>query len=146
MAVGRRWQAARPNRAGLRRSPQTPRQRRVDRARIGPYASSYALPAMARHCVSHTICYMKATTIRVDISTRDRLARIADDEFHGASLGETLQRLIDEHEMQAAHAAYARLRSDPAAWDEYRTEITDWDAVTGDGLGSAADEYPEYNQ
>jgi hypothetical protein len=89
---------------------------------------------------------MKATTIRVDTSTRDRLARIADDEFHGASLGETLQRLIDEHEMQAAHAAYARLRSDPGAWDEYRTEITDWDAVTGDGLGSAADEYPEYNQ
>jgi hypothetical protein len=89
---------------------------------------------------------MKATTIRVDISTRDRLARIADDEFDGASLGGALQRLIDEHEMQAAHAAYARLRNDPAAWDEYRSEIADWDAVTGDGLGSAADEYPEYNQ
>jgi len=88
---------------------------------------------------------MKATTIRVDASTRDRLARIADDEFHGASLGEALQRLIDEHEMQAAHAAYARLRSDPAAWDEYRNEIAGWDVVTADGLGTAADEYPEYN-
>src|SRR5215831_15495020 len=60
---------------------------------------------------------------------QDRLARIADDEFHGASLGQTLQRLIDEHEMQAAHAAYARLRSDPAAWDEYRNEIAGWDVV-----------------
>jgi hypothetical protein len=89
---------------------------------------------------------MKATTIRVDISTRDRLARIADDEFHGASLGESVQRLIDEHEMQMAHAAYARLRSDPAAWAEYRGELADWDAVAGDGLGGAGDEYPEYSQ
>src|SRR5262245_46318252 len=100
------------------------------------------LPATPWQLAPHTICYMKATTIRVDISTR---ARLADDELHGASLGETLQRLIDEHEMQAAHAAYARLRSDPAAWDEYRSGIADWDAVTGDGLGRAADEYPEYN-
>jgi hypothetical protein len=89
---------------------------------------------------------MKATTIRVDISTRDRLACIADGEFHGASLGETVQRLIDEHEMQLAHAAYARLRSDPSAWDEYRGELAGWDAVAGDGLDSARDEYPEYNQ
>jgi hypothetical protein len=89
---------------------------------------------------------MKATTIRVDISTRDRLARIADVEFHGASLGEAVQRLINEHEMQMAHAAYARLGRDPAAWDEYSGELADWDIVASDGLGSARDEYPEYNQ
>jgi hypothetical protein len=89
---------------------------------------------------------MKATTIRVDISTRNRLARLADSEFHGASLGEAVQRLIDEHEMQTAHAAYARLRNDTAAWDEYRGELADWDVASGDGLGSARDEYPEYNQ
>jgi hypothetical protein len=94
----------------------------------------------------HMVGCMKATTIRVDISTRDRLAHIADDEFHGASLGEAVQRLIDEHEMQAAHAAYAQLRNDPAAWDEYRGELADWDVVAGDGLGSVGDEYPEYNQ
>jgi hypothetical protein len=89
---------------------------------------------------------VKATTIRVDIATRDRLARIADDEFHGVSLGEALHRLIDEHELEAAHTAYARLRSEPAAWAEYRGELADWDAVAGDGLGSAEDEYPEYNR
>jgi hypothetical protein len=89
---------------------------------------------------------MKAITIRVDISTRNRLAHIADGEFHGASLGEAVQRLIDEHEMQTAHAAYARLRNDAAAWDEYRGELADLDAASGDGLGSAREEYPEYNQ
>ena len=35
---------------------------------------------------------------------------------------------------------------DPAGWDEYRGELADWDVVAGDGLGSAKDEYPEYNQ
>jgi hypothetical protein len=89
---------------------------------------------------------MKATTIRVDISARDRLARIADDEFHGVSLGEALALLIDEHEMHAAHAAYARLRADPAAWAEYQAELDEWDGATGDGLGAARDEFPEFNR
>jgi len=88
---------------------------------------------------------VRATTIRVDISTRERLAQIAGNEFHGASLGEAVQRLIDEHEMQAAHAAYARLRSDPAAWAEYEGELAAWDAATGDGMG-AEEEYPELHQ
>lgn len=89
---------------------------------------------------------MKATTIRVDISTRERLAQIADSEFHGASLGEAVRRLIDEHEMQAAHAAYARLRSYPAAWVAYEKELAAWDVTAGDGIGNADEEYPEYNQ
>jgi hypothetical protein len=89
---------------------------------------------------------VKATTIRVDISARDRLARIADEEFHGVSLGEALGLLIDEHEMYLAHAAYARLRSDPAAWDEYQVELAQWDGTAGDGLGDARGEFPEFNQ
>ncbi len=89
---------------------------------------------------------MRATTIRVDISTRERLAQIADNEFHGASLGEAVRRLIDEHEMQAAHAAYARLRSEPAAWAEYEGELAAWDAAAGDGIGGAEEEYPELQQ
>jgi hypothetical protein len=89
---------------------------------------------------------MKATSIRVDISTRDRLARIADEEFHGASLGEALGLLVDEHEMHLAHAAYARLRSDPAAWGEYQAELAEGDNTAGDGLGDARDEFPEFNQ
>lgn len=89
---------------------------------------------------------MKATTIRVDISARDRLAQIADDEFHGVSLGEALTLLIDEHEMHLAHAAYARLRSDPAAWDEYQAELAAPDRTAGDGLGDARGEFPEFNR
>lgn len=89
---------------------------------------------------------MKATTIRVDISSRDRLARIADEEFRGASLGETLSILIDEHEMHLAHAAYARLQSDPAAWGEYQAELAEWDGAAGDGLGDARSEFPEFNR
>jgi hypothetical protein len=89
---------------------------------------------------------MKATTIRVDISARDRLARIADGEFHGVSLGEALTLLIDEHEMHLAHAAYARLRSDPAAWAEYHAELAEWDDAAGDGLGDARGEFSEFNQ
>jgi hypothetical protein len=87
---------------------------------------------------------MKATTIRVDISTRDRLARIADDEFGSASLGEVLALLIDEHEMHLAHAAYARLQSDPASWGEYQAELAGWDSAAGDGLGDAREEFPEF--
>lgn len=89
---------------------------------------------------------MRATTIRVDVSTRERLAEIAGNEFHGASLGEAVQRLIDEHEMQAAHAAYARLHSDPAAWAEYQEELAAWDVAAGDGVGGAEEEYPEFHQ
>ena len=85
---------------------------------------------------------MKATTIRVDISARDRLARIADGEFHGVSLGEALTLLIDEHEMRLAHAAYARLRSDPA-WGDYHAELDEWDDTAGDGLGDARGEFPK---
>lgn len=82
---------------------------------------------------------MRATTVRVDRSTRERLAQIAGSEFHGVSLGEAVRRLIDEHEMQAAHAAYARLQSDPAAWADYQEELAAWDAAAGDGLGSAGE-------
>jgi hypothetical protein len=53
---------------------------------------------------------------------------------------------VDEDKMRAVHAAYARLRSDPEAWDGYRGELADWDLVAGDGLSSPGDEYPEYNQ
>jgi hypothetical protein len=89
---------------------------------------------------------MKATTIRVDISSRDRLARIADEEFHGASLGEALSILIDEHEMHLAHEAYAKLESDPAAWGEYQAELAEGDSTAGDGLGDARSEFPEFNR
>jgi hypothetical protein len=58
-----------------------------------------------RHGWSDLIAAMEATTIWVDIRARDRLARIANEEFHGASLSEVLALLIAEHEMRHTHAA-----------------------------------------
>ena len=43
------------------------------------------------------------------------------------------------------HEAYARLRSDPAAWGEYQAELAAWDGTAGDGLDDARGEYPEFN-
>ena len=57
-----------------------------------------------------------------------------------------MKRPVDDDKMRAAHAAYARLRSDPEAWAEYRGELADWDVVAGDGLSSPGDEHPEYNR
>lgn len=44
----------------------------------------------------------------------------------------TIERLTDEHEAQAAVAAYQALRADPDEWADYRSELAEWDAVTAD--------------
>lgn len=88
---------------------------------------------------------MQTTSVRVSPRTRERLGAIARDEFGGVSQDAALNLLIDEHEMRQVHVAYARLRADPDAWQEYVQELGIFDATTPDGLGAAADEYPEYN-
>jgi hypothetical protein len=90
--------------------------------------------------------HVSVTSIRLDSRTRDRLAAIANRDYRGASLGAALDRLIDEHEMRQVHAAYERLRRDPAAWAEYQEELRLTDNAAADGLGDARDEYPEYNR
>jgi predicted transcriptional regulator len=87
---------------------------------------------------------MSVTTIKVDTSTRDRLSAIA--QARGVSKDAALQLLLDEHEMNQVHAAYARLRDNPAEWADYTRELGELEAVAGDGLGDAADEYPEQNR
>jgi len=89
---------------------------------------------------------MATTTVRLDSRTRDRLATVARDHFGGVSQEAALNRLIDEYEMRQVHAAYARLRDDPEAWADYEQELRLADSTAADGLGSARDEYPEYNR
>jgi hypothetical protein len=87
---------------------------------------------------------MPTTTIKVNTTTRDRLSAIAQQQ--GVSQDAALQQLLDEHEMNQVHAAYARLQQeDPEGWRGYLAEQAEWDAVAGDGLPDARDEYPEYN-
>jgi hypothetical protein len=86
------------------------------------------------------------TTVRLDSRTRDRLASVAREHFGGVSQEAALNRLIDEHEMRQVHLAYARLRNDPEQWADYQQELRLVETTAADGLGSARNEYPEYNQ
>jgi hypothetical protein len=89
---------------------------------------------------------MTTTTIRLDSSTRDRLASVAREQFGGVSQEAALNRLIDEHEMRQVHSAYARLRNDPEQWADYQQEVRLGENMAAEGLGNARDEYPEYNR
>lgn len=89
---------------------------------------------------------MSTTTIRVNTSSRDRLAEVARKYLGGVSQEAALNRLIDEYEMHRVHVEYERLRNDPVAWQEYQAELRLTDNAVGDGLGDASVEYPEYNR
>jgi hypothetical protein len=59
---------------------------------------------------------------------------------------EAAERLEREEAMRQATASYERLaREDPEAFAAYRAEGTLWDTTSGDGLGSAGAEFPEFN-
>jgi hypothetical protein len=60
-----------------------------------------------------------ATTsmIRVSASTRDRVMRVAREDYGGVSADEALRRLVDEHWQHRAIAAADRLRrEDPEGY------------------------------
>jgi predicted transcriptional regulator len=77
---------------------------------------------------------MASTTIRLDVTTRDRLRAIA--ERRRTSLTETLEAAVRELERKElalqVKADYARLRADPEAWADYVAELDAYPA--GDGL------------
>jgi len=62
------------------------------------------------------------TTMRVSVTTRDELARVAEHEFGGVSLDEALQIVLFEHR---SVAAVARLSADPDDLTEYRAEAAE---------------------
>ncbi|MDA8392647.1 MAG: hypothetical protein M0Z87_07570 [Actinomycetota bacterium] len=52
--------------------------------------------------------------------TRQRVQRLAREEFGGASADETIRRLLDEHWEAAALMAVERYRAeDPQGWNDY---------------------------
>jgi hypothetical protein len=89
---------------------------------------------------------MAQTSMQIDSKVRDDLAAIAEADFDGVSLGETVRRLVKEHKISQIMRRYEELRADPAEWASYQAEARLTDNVAGDGLPSAAEEYPEYNQ
>jgi len=76
---------------------------------------------------------MAMTTIKITTELRDQLGRVAA-AYGGATLAETLQRLVDEHEVHAVLAAYERLRGDEQEWASYREEARLTDNAAGDWL------------
>lgn len=84
--------------------------------------------------------------MQLDSGLRDDLAKIAERDFHGVSLGEAVRRLIKEHKINRIMQRYEELRADPEKWAGYQTEARLADNAAGDGLPDAAEEYPEYNQ
>jgi hypothetical protein len=75
---------------------------------------------------------MSMTTIKITTELRDRLARLASEDYGGATLAEALRRLLAEHEEREALAAYERLRADEDEWASYRNESRLTDNAAGD--------------
>ena len=68
--------------------------------------------------------------MRVRSTTRDKVMKIAAEDFDGATADETLQRLIDEHWERKALAAMDRFRrEDPDGYADYLHEMNEWDAT-----------------
>ena len=83
---------------------------------------------------------MATTSIRIDRTIHERLKQVAEKQH--ASLGGVITELLDRYEQdefrKAVAASYARLRSNPEAWSDYKRELEEWDAVLMDGLEDEA--------
>lgn len=61
--------------------------------------------------------------MRVSQETRDRVLRVAREDYGNASADETVRRLLDEHWQAKAIAAMDHFRAeDPEGWAEYLAE------------------------
>jgi hypothetical protein len=91
---------------------------------------------------------MSRTTLSVPSHVRDTFAAVAASRNTTmlALLEEIAGRLEREEAMRQATESYERLaREDPAAFADYLAEGRAWDALSGDGLAGAREEFPEYN-
>jgi len=70
--------------------------------------------------------------MRVSSETRERVLRVAAEDFGGASADETVRRLLDEHWQHKAVTAMDRFRAeDPDGWAEYLAEAERWSLAEG---------------
>lgn len=91
---------------------------------------------------------MAKTTVSVSTEARDAFAAVAASRNTTmfALLEETARRLEREEAMRQATLDYERLATeDPDGFAEYLVEGRLWDLTSGDGLGDARAEFPEYN-
>jgi hypothetical protein len=91
---------------------------------------------------------MSRTTLSVPTEVRDTFAAVAASRNTTmlALLQEAAHRLEREEAMRQATLSYERLaEDDPAAFADYLAEGRAWDALAGDGINAARDEYPEFN-
>jgi hypothetical protein len=79
---------------------------------------------------------MATAMIRVSDRTRERVMRVAADDYGNATADETVNRLLDEHWQATCVAAVTAYReADPAGWAEYLGEAEEWgqaDAAVAD--------------
>lgn len=66
---------------------------------------------------------MAMTTIKIDTELRDRIAMVGREDYEGATLAVTLERLIDEHLEKQVMDQYAKLQEDPEEWADYLAEL-----------------------
>jgi predicted transcriptional regulator len=79
---------------------------------------------------------MTSTTVRVSEHTHELLRKLA------AATGQPMQQVLEqaveryrrEQFFAELNAAYARLRADPAAWEEELAERAELDGTLADGL------------
>jgi hypothetical protein len=89
---------------------------------------------------------MAMTSMQIDSKVRDELAKVAEEDLGGVSLGEAVRQLLMEHHITHINRRYEELRADPEEWASYMAEARLTDAVAGETLPASSDEYPEYNQ
>jgi hypothetical protein len=79
---------------------------------------------------------METLTVRVSKRSHELLRELS--KSMSEPMTEILDRAVkdfrDRQFLEAVNAAYATLKSDPAAWSEYTRELQEWDATLGDGL------------
>lgn len=75
-------------------------------------------------------CRYTHAMLRVSDETRERVQRLAREEFGGISANDAIQRLLEEHWEAAALAAVERYRAEnPPGWAAYVAEAEDLSAA-----------------
>ena len=83
-------------------------------------------------------------TVRISDSARGTLRELARAEGKSmlALLDEAVEALRRQRFLEQVNAAYARLRDDPDASEEFDAERREWDATLADGLVAAEGRAP----
>ena len=87
---------------------------------------------------------MSYGTVRISASAHGILRDMSKAEGKPmlALLDEAVEALRRQRFLEQVNAAYARLRSDPQAWEAFEGERRGWDATLADGLSVAEGRAP----